>query len=71
MYNFSAVIFESDTHSLQVRDEPGRKRLHGAFTGGFSASKDFSTPPLQRVYTALKSARGYTQPQLKHLIYRL
>ena len=24
-------------HKQEVRDEEGRKRLHGAFTGGFSA----------------------------------
>lgn len=24
-------------HLAQVRDEKGRRRLHGAFTGGFSA----------------------------------
>jgi len=29
--------FEFDILVLQVRDEKGRRRLHGAFTGGFSA----------------------------------
>jgi len=24
-------------HCLQVRDDEGRRRFHGAFTGGFSA----------------------------------
>ncbi|KAK5030146.1 hypothetical protein LTR13_008459 [Exophiala sideris] len=37
----------------EVTDERGRKRLHGAFTGGFSAgqyraAKDVSNPPQQR-----------------------
>ena len=31
MYLFVLII------SFQARDEKGRKRLHGAFTGGFSA----------------------------------
>jgi G patch domain-containing protein 1 len=30
------VLFETQ-NIFQVRDEKGRRRLHGAFTGGFSA----------------------------------
>lgn len=32
----------------EVRDERGRKRLHGAFTGGFSAGYVFTIEILER-----------------------
>jgi Protein of unknown function (DUF1604) len=32
-YHFAETV----TVPIQVRDEQGRRRLHGAFTGGFSA----------------------------------
>ena len=35
MSQSNVVCYPSD--GLQVRDEQGRRRLHGAFTGGFSA----------------------------------
>ena len=45
-------------HVLKVRDEQGRRRLHGAFTGGFSAgyyntvgSKEGEILPLKTVFS--------------------
>lgn len=33
----SLASLQFSFHHLQVRDEEGRRRFHGAFTGGYSA----------------------------------
>ena len=59
-------LAETVTVPIQVRDEQGRRRLHGAFTGGFSAgyfntvgSKEGASSP-SSVTTYINVSKGWT-----------
>jgi G patch domain-containing protein 1 len=54
--HFTCIYFTLNHYNLKVRDEQGRRRLHGAFTGGFSAGYYNTVGSKEGIYVSSGSA---------------